>query len=143
MLFSGLPPVVREQDEYSAMFTLRNATAAAADREVHVGACATSPLTTSRARRSRAASRRSRSPAAKRKSCRVPIKTPIGVERLYWEVTAAGSDGQDRLRTSQKVIAVHPVRVYQATLARSTSRSSSRSSGLPTRCPAAAACAST
>src|SRR6185295_16532072 len=27
MLFSGLPPVVREQDEFSAMFTLRNTTA--------------------------------------------------------------------------------------------------------------------
>ncbi len=33
MLFSGLPPVVREQDEFSAMFTLRNATAQPLDVE--------------------------------------------------------------------------------------------------------------
>ena len=46
------------------------------------------------------------------------MKTPVGVDRLYWEILAAAQAGQDRLRTSQSVIEVHPVRVYQATLAR-------------------------
>jgi uncharacterized protein YfaS (alpha-2-macroglobulin family) len=43
---------------------------------------------------------------------------PAGLDRVYWDVSA-GSDGtRDRLRTSQKVAPVYPVRTYQATLAR-------------------------
>ncbi len=117
MLFSGLPPVVREQDEYAAMFTLRNATAQpisarftwrvrdrpADDKSGNTLASGdqTVALTGSEAR-----------------IVSVPMKTPIGIERLYWEITAGGRDGQDALRTSQKVVAVNPVRIYQATLAR-------------------------
>src|SRR6185503_21168482 len=39
-------------------------------------------------------------------------------ERLYWEIAASGAgDARDRLRVTQLVKEVHPVRVYQATLA--------------------------
>src|SRR6185436_18816652 len=48
----------------------------------------------------------------------LPVKAPIGVERLYWDVDAAGGgNARDRLRTTQLAKEVHPVRVYQATLA--------------------------
>ena len=118
MLFSGLPQVVREQDEYSGMFTLRNTTSQPLDAKVTWTV-------------------RDRQPDDKRSSVlasgdvavaltanearivSIPMKAPVGVERLFWEITAAGKDsGRDRLRTSQKVVEVHPVRVYQATLAR-------------------------
>jgi uncharacterized protein YfaS (alpha-2-macroglobulin family) len=117
MLFSGLAPVVREQDDYSGLFTVRNATAqpleakfawTVRDRAPDDGAAKTLasgshgvPLA-----------------AGEAKIIAVPMKAPIGVQRLHWEIVSTGKDGaQDRLRTSQKVIEVHPVRVYQATLA--------------------------
>lgn len=117
MLFSGLPPVVREQDEFTAMFTLRNTTAQP---------LAASFVWTLRDRSSddkqgktlASGSQTIALASSEAKLVSVPVKAPLNVERLHWEVTATAKDGaRDRLRTAQKVIEVHPVRVYQATLA--------------------------
>jgi uncharacterized protein YfaS (alpha-2-macroglobulin family) len=117
MLFSGLPPVVREQDDYSAMFTLRNATAQPVSAKFS-WIVRDRPADDRAAKTLASGDQNVALTGSEAKVISVPMKTPIGVERLYWDVTAAGKDGQDRLRTTQKVNEVHPVRIYQATLAR-------------------------
>ena len=117
MLFSGLPPVVREQDDYTAMFTLRNTTAQPLNakfawtvRDRPAGDRQGKPVTGGDQAVALA--------AGEAKLVSVPVKAPVGAEQLYWEIVATGADGaRDRLRITQKVIEVHPVRVYQATLA--------------------------
>src|SRR5262249_57972686 len=47
----------------------------------------------------------------------IRVRVPLDVARLDWDVAAKSGAAGDRVRVSQKVIAVHPVRVYQATLA--------------------------
>jgi uncharacterized protein YfaS (alpha-2-macroglobulin family) len=117
MLFSGLPPVVREQDEFTAMFTLRNTTAAPVAATL-AWEWRDRPAGDSKGRSLGTGSQAVQLAAGEAKLFLVPARAPVGVERIYWEVTATGKDGaKDRLRTDQKVIEVHPVRVYQATLA--------------------------
>jgi uncharacterized protein YfaS (alpha-2-macroglobulin family) len=96
---------VREGDEFTAMFTLRNTTDKALPVEfVWKMQDQTGKESTTLA-------------AAEAKVLSVPIQVPIGVARLNWEIAATAGATTDRLRTTQKVVAVHPVRVYQATLA--------------------------
>jgi uncharacterized protein YfaS (alpha-2-macroglobulin family) len=45
------------------------------------------------------------------------MRVPVNVEKLDWDVAVKAAGAADRMRISQKVVAVHPVRVYQATLA--------------------------
>ena len=105
MLFSGLPPLVREGDEFTAMFTLRNTT----DKPLPVEFVWKMQDQTGKESTTLA--------AAEAKVLSVPIQVPIGVARLNWEIAATAGATTDRLRTTQRVVAVHPVRVYQATLA--------------------------
>ena len=43
---------------------------------------------------------------------------PAGVEKIQWDVDIkdTGTDARDRIRVTQKVIPVTPVRTYQATI---------------------------
>ena len=118
MLFSGLPPVVREQDEYSGLFTLRNASAQPLDAKF-AWTVRDRPVDDKAAKVIANGDHALTLGANEAKLVSVPMKVPVGIERLHWEIVASGKDDvRDRLRTSQKVIEVHPVRVYQATLAR-------------------------
>jgi hypothetical protein len=116
MLLSGLPPLVREQDEFAAMFTLRNTTAAAL------------PVKLAWEMRDRAAGKSGGKAlergaqslelaAGEARVLSIPVRVPVGLSQLHWEVSAAAAGATDRLRVAQQVIPVHPVRVYQATLA--------------------------
>ena len=105
MLFSGLPPLVREGDEFTAMFTVRNTT----DKQL--------PVEFAWKMHDKSGKETTTLAAAEAKLLSVPVQVPIGVTKLDWEIAATAGDTTDRLRTSQKVVAVHPVRVYQATLA--------------------------
>jgi len=105
MLLSGLPPLVREGDEFTAMFTLRNTTAKALPVEFSWQALDQS------GKQALALA------ANEAKVVNVPMRVPLNVVRVDWEVVATTAEASDRLRTSQKVVPVHPVRVYQATLA--------------------------
>ena len=117
MLFSGLPPLVREQDEFTAMFTLRNTTAAPLAAQL-AWEWRDRPAGDAKGSALGKGSQAVQLAASEAKLISVPAKAPIGVERIYWEITATGKDGAaDRLRVDQKVVEVHPVRVYQATLA--------------------------
>ena len=142
MLLSGLPPVVREQDDFAAMFTLRNTTAAPLDAKLawavrdKAPADASGKVLLSGEQQVSLAANESRLVA-------LPVKVPLGVPKLYWETTATSGSARDVLRVTQDVIEVYPVRVYQATLQRLD-----QPVGFPVqhsvamRCRDAAACAS-
>ncbi len=110
MLLSGLPPLVREGDEFDAMFTARNTTGKALNVEFSWKLEGDKkPVENSKQTVSLA--------AGEAKVISVPIRVPVNVTALDWDVEAKTSGAADRMRVSQQVIAVHPVRVYQATLA--------------------------
>jgi len=117
MLFSGLPPVVREQDEFSAMFTLRNTTGQPLSASF-VWTQRDRPLDDKRGRALATGKETIALAANEAKLVSLPVKVPVNLERLYWDVAVDSNGGaRDRLQVTQNVIPVHPVRVYQATLA--------------------------
>ncbi|MEO8442290.1 MAG: alpha-2-macroglobulin family protein, partial [Betaproteobacteria bacterium] len=116
MLLSGLPPVVREQDEFSAMFTLRNTTAQPLTAEL-VWTQRDRPLDDKRGNPLGTGKQSIALAANEAKLVSVPVKVPVNLERLYWDVAVSSKDARDRLQVTQNVVPVHPVRVYQATLA--------------------------
>ncbi len=108
MLFSGLPPVVREQDRFHATFTVRNASDRAIDAMVSArqNGNGLAPVEVSL-------------PAGESRNVGWDVNVPIDNDSLKWEVSlrekGASEDG-DRLKVAQKVIAAVPVRTYQATI---------------------------
>ncbi|HEX4332450.1 MAG TPA: MG2 domain-containing protein [Usitatibacter sp.] len=115
MVLAGLPPVVREGDAFSAMFTLRNATAAAIDARfawsVRDGPGLKGKAIAQGEEPVRLAGGESRLVS-------VPVTVPVNMAKLYWEVNATSAGARDTLHATQDVVEVHPVRVYQASLAR-------------------------
>jgi hypothetical protein len=109
MVFSGLPPLVREGDRFQAGFTLRNATnrTMAVDLSAKVRGIS-GPLKLLSA---------SLKPGEARE-VGWEATVPLGLETLQWEVEAKerGSPEKDRLRISQKVSPAVPVRTFQATI---------------------------
>ncbi len=105
MLLSGLPQVVREGDEFAAMFTVRNTT----DRAL--------PVQLAWKMNDVAGKESVQINAGEARIISVPTKVPVNVKELQWEFSATSGSVADRLRTTQKVVEVYPVRVYQATLA--------------------------
>lgn len=109
MIFAGLPPLVREGDRYAAAFTLRNTTARVIDAEVAAKAPAIrknfSPLSVTL------------SPGESR-IVEWGVTAPAGIDSIRWEVEIkeAGGGESDRIRVTQQVIPVTPVKTYQATI---------------------------
>ena len=113
MLFSGLPPVVREQDQFHAGFTVRNASERAIEAIVSArqqsGSSASSelaPIAVSL-------------PAGESRNIGWDVSVPIDSETMKWEVSIKEKDATeegDRLKVTQKVIAAVPVRTLQATI---------------------------
>ena len=117
-VLSGLPPLVRDGDRFSAMLTLRNTTA----REMKVratlqGTANSGPEIT-------------RTPlnfppqdvviaAGGAKEVLWPVDVPAEIFSIAWEAAAedqGGSSAKDRLKVTQLVTAAVPTRVLQATL---------------------------
>jgi len=126
MLVSGLPPVVREQDEFSAMFTLRNTTAQPVAAEL-VWNLRDRPAGDPKGKTLADGRQTVDLAASEAKLVSLPVTVPVNVGALYWELAATGKGNEnegarDRLRATQKVVEVNPVRVYQATLAQLTER---------------------
>ncbi|WP_298011137.1 MG2 domain-containing protein [uncultured Aquabacterium sp.] len=106
-ILSGVPPLVREGDQYRAMFTLRNTTAQAMD--VVLQGQAGGPLPEQRLRIEPNAAA----------EAGWDLTVPYNVAQLAWQVSAkaTGSTGaQDRMAFTQKVVPAVPVTVQQATL---------------------------
>lgn len=108
ILFSGLPPLVREADRFRAVFTVRNSSDH--PMEVRVGANVSggvelSPLVESLT-------------PGEAKEVGWDVRIPVGIDTLDWEVTArTEAEGtSDRIKVKQKVAVAVPVRTFQATI---------------------------
>lgn len=117
-LLAGLPPLVREGDQFSAMLTLRNTTAremkvrATLQGTAHSGAGITrAPLTF--------APLEVAVPAGGAKEVMWGVAVPAEAYSIAWEAAAeelGGEKTKDRLKVTQLVSAAVPMRVLQATL---------------------------
>ena len=119
-MLSGLPPLVREGDQFSAMLTLRNTTA----REMKVHA------TLQGVANSGTGAEIVRTPlalpaqdlviaAGAAKELVWPVSVPADAFSVSWEAAAeeqGGEKSKDRLKVTQLVSPAVPVRVLQATL---------------------------
>jgi alpha-2-macroglobulin len=107
MIFSGVPPLVREGDKYRAGFTLRNTTDHRMEAEIRGKASglgeAVQPLGITL-------------DPSEAKAVGWDVTVPAGVEKIQWEVETKekGTNISDRIKVTQKVIPVTPVRTYQA-----------------------------
>jgi uncharacterized protein YfaS (alpha-2-macroglobulin family) len=110
MVLSGLPPLVRQGDRFTARFTVRNASS----REMSLKVAAKpswsdgagfAPITLKLA-------------PGEAKDVSWPADVPAGIETATWEaqVKEENGDGADRIKVSQRVVAAVPVQVYQATV---------------------------
>jgi alpha-2-macroglobulin len=119
-VLTGLPPLVRDGDRFSAMLTLRNTT----QREMKVRATlqGTANLPAGSGSEIR------RVPitlvpqdvvlaAGAAKEVAWPIDVPADAFSIAWEAAADEASAKDRLKVTQLVAAAVPVRVLQATLA--------------------------
>jgi uncharacterized protein YfaS (alpha-2-macroglobulin family) len=104
-LYSGVPPLVRTGDSFSALFTLRNGT----DRPMKVTASASlqpalaglEPVTVT-------------IPAGGAVPVSWPVTVPDGIEQLRWTVDASGEGGAatDRVQIDQEVVPAVPEEVW-------------------------------
>lgn len=117
ILMSGLPPLVREGDSYSASFTVRNTT----DHDLQVSLNAsTVPAPQGSAARSLNETVSLRGGEARQAAWQ--FVAPVGYEKITWTVVANDAAGNtlDSLKVTQNVIPAFPVRTYQATIAQLT-----------------------
>ncbi|HKY89794.1 MAG TPA: MG2 domain-containing protein [Nevskiaceae bacterium] len=112
-LLSGLAPLVRENDRYEAVFTVRNTTSSAREMDVEAEVTAQG-----RAAPLMHASLHLTVPANGAVPARFEMTAPYDVPRLQWTVRAngAGDESLDALKVAQDVIEAFPVRVFQATI---------------------------
>lgn len=109
-LISGLPPLVREGDTFSAMVTLRNTTTRAMliDAAAKVtGLSAELPAKTIAV------------PAGESRELIWDVSVPADAQKLAWEISAQEQGGQkvkDSIKVAQRVVPAIPITVQQATL---------------------------
>ncbi len=108
-LISGLPPVVRENDRYTALFTLRNSTAKVMTVQLAAKAGA-KPLE----------AREIKLAAEGADEVSWPVEVAEGDSSVVWEIEASDpvSGARDSLKITQQVAPAVPLTVQQATLAR-------------------------
>ncbi|MFT3821918.1 MAG: MG2 domain-containing protein [Rubrivivax sp.] len=113
-ILSGLPPLVRDGDRFSAMLTLRNTTAR--EMKLHV---------TLQGRLQGAAGTLNLPPqdlvlaAGAARELTWPVDVPAEAQAIEWEAGAeeqGGGGARDRLKLGQRIGAAVPLRVLQATL---------------------------
>ena len=114
ILLSGLPPLVREGDQYSATFTLRNTT----DQAMRVDVDATLTPASAEPLKSQGLE----IPDGQARDIIWRVVAPVGATELKWSVRAqqVGGTAVDRVNVVEKVIPAYPVRTYQATIAQLT-----------------------
>lgn len=125
-VLSGLVPLLREQDRFQARFTVRNASDQPLQAVVNARWSA-------RGEKDAGAQLEARTvdlAAGEAKDVTWDLRTPLGVEQMRWEVSAAAGEQTDRIKVNQKVIAAVPVRTFQATLMQLE-----RDTGLPLQMP--------
>ncbi|WP_374593190.1 alpha-2-macroglobulin [Aquabacterium sp.] len=103
-IVSGVPPLVREGDQYRAMFTLRNTTGKPMDAVLTGQAGSALP------------EQRIHIEANGAAEAGWDVTVPYNVKQLDWQVAAQAGGVQDRMKFVQKVAEAVPVTVQQATL---------------------------
>lgn len=119
-MLSGLPPLVREGDQFEAIFTLRNTTA----KPLRVTALLNGQAESMDAKQGAANLKLSPMEvdiaAGGASEVRWTIDVPAGVKRLQWLAAAQAQGGagspSDKLKVQQQVVPAVPVRVMQASL---------------------------
>ena len=114
VLLSALPPIVREGDDYTATFTVRNTT----ERPITVlvtPRVATPGVATPAA----LAPQRVALDAGHARDVGWRVTVPFDAAKLAWDVTAVDVAGpaRDHLKVTESVTPAIPVRTYQATIA--------------------------
>lgn len=113
-LISGLPPLVREGDSFSAMVTLRNTTTHAMTLKLVARASGGTP-----AQALPLPEREIKLEAGQSTEVSWPVQVPEGVGQLAWELSAQEQGGvmaRDAMKFTQRVLPAVPVTVQQATL---------------------------
>ncbi|MGA3086141.1 MAG: MG2 domain-containing protein [Thermodesulfobacteriota bacterium] len=108
---SGIPPLVREGDQFLAGFTVRNAS----QKEMKIEA---GLLVKELKGKKTFETIRETIQAGEAKAIGWEVSVPLGIEKMDYELDVKEIDGtaHDRLRVSQKVTKAVPVRTFQATL---------------------------
>lgn len=109
-LISGLPPLVREGDNFNAMVTVRNTTTRAMQVDV---AGKVTGLTVQMPAQKLAI------PAGEVREIVWQVAVPADAQQLAWDITAQEQGGQsvkDSIRITQRVVPAVPVTVQQASL---------------------------
>ncbi|MBF0178180.1 MAG: alpha-2-macroglobulin [Magnetococcales bacterium] len=122
ILFSGLPPLVREQDAFRAGFTVRNGSERPLQAKVTAFVAGTPPPSS---RKGEEAPKTSLPPLptllfdlapGESREATWEVTVPADIQRLAWTIQAHADKADDRLSVTQEVIPTLPVRVVQATL---------------------------
>ncbi|MEB0164788.1 alpha-2-macroglobulin family protein, partial [Glaciimonas sp. CA11.2] len=132
-LISGLPPLVREGDNFSAMVTVRNTTTHAMQVNATAQASGAAVLLPTSANALTAPTRSAQAvlpimPTLQGKELSIPpgesrelvwqVTVPSGVKQLTWEINAqeqGGAKVKDSIKFTQRVVPAVPVTVQQAT----------------------------
>lgn len=118
MLFAGLPPFVREGDQFAAMVTVRNG----GERPLTLDVSA---AMTAAAGEKPVGKQRVSLKAGEASTLAFPASVPFDAPKLNWNISATevaaagaakGSPAHDALKFVQTVGAAYPVRLYQQTL---------------------------
>jgi uncharacterized protein YfaS (alpha-2-macroglobulin family) len=118
MLFAGLPPFVREGDQFAAMVTVRNG----GERPLTLDVSA---AMTAGAGEKPVGKQRVSLKAGEASTLSFPASVPLDASKLNWNIsasevvapgTAARTPARDALKFVQTVGAAYPVRLYQQTL---------------------------
>ncbi|HEY1726698.1 MAG TPA: MG2 domain-containing protein [Steroidobacteraceae bacterium] len=110
ILTSGLPPTIREGDRFDATFTVRNTTDQPITAQVQTEANALGSALPARSLQI---------PAGAARDAVWTVTAPVGPTHIDWDVRvhSAQSPADDRLKLTQTLLPVYPVRTYQATIA--------------------------
>ncbi|WP_050460547.1 alpha-2-macroglobulin family protein [Herbaspirillum autotrophicum] len=116
-IISGLPPLIREGDQFSAAITVRNTTT----RNMQIRASAKTTGAGAADSGLPLPDRDVAIPAGESREIVWPLTVPLDVTQLTWDINAqeqgAGAAAvKDSLRVTQKVVPAVPVTVQQATL---------------------------
>ncbi|MEO8315560.1 MAG: MG2 domain-containing protein, partial [Pseudomonadota bacterium] len=127
ILLSGLPPLVREGDDFLATFTLRNTT----NRTIAVDVTGQNTAI----RKQSLQAQHVEIGAGQSRDIAWRVSVPVNQGNLRWEVATreTGGNATDKIAVTQNVIPAWPVRTYQATIAQLDG-----SSAIPASRPAAA-----
>jgi uncharacterized protein YfaS (alpha-2-macroglobulin family) len=119
-ILSGLPPLVRNGDEYTAIFTLRNTTTR--EMAVHATLAATPESESAAALPAMTWPAQDVTiPAQSAREASWNISVPADAAKIGWDLSAeeerAGTEqAKDRIKVSQRVVPAVPLAVQQATL---------------------------